>query len=351
MTQDEAHGTSGTHSPDLSQPSVARHGPGATGPGAATKRVGGLPGALAAALFAGLLLVPFVAADYFVVLAIEVLLLALFALSFNLLFGYTGMLSFGQAAYFAIGGYATALLLVRGAPLPLAVVAAVLAAGAAALVFGWLSVRLNEIYFSMLTLAWGMMMFTIIYQWRDVTGGSDGITNLPIRPVFGLPLADFRVFYFAVLGTVAACTWLLWRIVHSPFGQILTAIRENAERIAFAGIDVQRYQLAAFVIAGLFAGVAGALFTPFARIAAPSMAHWTRSAEPVLMTILGGPGSFFGPAVGAAVLIFLRNWVTAQSEYWNFVLGLILLPIVLVFRGGLVGFARDVLLAQRVRRG
>ncbi len=306
------------------------------------------PAAGAVAL-AALALVPVVASDYFVVLATEVLLLSLFALSFNLLFGYTGLLSFGHAAYFAVGGYVTAVLLVRDVALVLAVPIAIASAGLVAFVLGWLSVRLNAIYFAMLTLAWGMMVYTVVFQWREVTGGSDGITNLPIQPVLGLNLADFRVYYGVVLASVGLCTWLLWRVVHSPFGQMLVASRENPERLAFAGIDVRQYQLGAFVIAGLFAGVAGALFSPFARIAAPSLAHWTRSAEPVLMTILGGPGSFWGPIVGAAVFTFLRNWVTAQTEYWNFVLGIILLPMVLVFRGGIVGFAQE--LARRGRRG
>ncbi len=305
--------------------------------------------ALGAVVLVLLVLVPLVGSEYAVVLVTEVLLLGLFALSFNLLFGYTGQLSFGHAAFFATGGYVTAILLVRDAPLLVAVPAAVLAASVVALVLGWLSVRLNAIYFSMLTLAWGMMVYTVVFQWREVTGGSDGITNLPIHPVAGLDLANFRVFYVLVLAVVGLCAWLLWRIVHSPFGQMLIAIRENAERIAFAGIDVHRYQLAAFVVAGLFAGVAGALFSPFARIASPSLAHWTRSSEPVLMTILGGPGSFWGPAVGAGVFIFLRNWVTAQTEFWNFVLGIILLPMVLVFRGGIVGFLGDLL--ARGRRG
>lgn len=309
-------------------------------------RLAGVGRAIVALVVVALLVAPFIASDYFIVLLTEVLLLGLFALSFNLLFGYTGLLSFGQAAYFGIGGYVTAILIIRDVPLALAIPIAVLSAGLAALVFGWLSVRLNEIYFSMLTLAWGMMIYTVVYQWREVTGGSDGLTNLPIRAVLGLDVADFRVFYVLVVAIVGVSTWLLWRIVHSPFGQLLIAIRENPERIAFAGVNVRQYQLAAFVIAGLFAGLAGALFSPFARIAAPSMAHWTRSAEPVLMTILGGPGSFWGPAVGAGVFIFLRNWVTAQTEYWNFVLGLILLPMVLVFRGGIVGFGRD--LARRL---
>ncbi len=296
--------------------------------------------ALAAALV--LAAAPLVSTRYVSVLATEVLLLGLFALSFNLLFGYTGLLSFGHAAYFAVGGYVTALLLVRDWPLPAAALAAVAAATGAALVLGWLSVRRGEIYFSMLTLAWGMMVFTVAFQWRDVTGGSDGITNLPIGAVAGVDVADFRALYLLALVVVAACAWVLWRITRSPFGAILLAIRENPERIAFTGIDVQRYELAAFVTAGCFAGVAGALFTVFARIAAPSMAHWTRSAEPVLMTILGGPGHFLGPLVGAGVFIYLRNFVTAQTEYWNFVLGLILLPMVLVFRGGIVGFLDDV---------
>jgi branched-chain amino acid transport system permease protein len=285
---------------------------------------------------------PVFATQYVSVLATEMLVLGLFALSFNLLFGYTGLLSFGHAAYFAVGGYITALLLVRGWPLVAAVVVAVVAATIAAAALGWLSVRRDEIYFSMLTLAWGMMVFTAAFQWRDVTGGSDGITNLPIGRVAGIDLADFRIFYLVTLAIVSLSAYLLWRITRSPFGAILVATRENAERVAFTGIDVRHHQIAAFVIAGFFAGIAGALFTVFARIAAPSMAHWTRSAEPVLMTILGGSGTFLGPLVGAAVFIYLRDLVTAQTEFWNLVLGLILVPIVLLFRGGIVGFLLDV---------
>jgi branched-chain amino acid transport system permease protein len=285
---------------------------------------------------------PVFATQYVSVLATEMLVLGLFALSFNLLFGYTGLLSFGHAAYFAVGGYITALLLVRGWPLAAAVVVAVVAATIAAAALGWLSVRRDEIYFSMLTLAWGMMVFTAAFQWRDVTGGSDGITNLPIGRVAGIDLADFRIFYLVTLAIVSLSAYLLWRITRSPFGAILVATRENAERVAFTGIDVRHHQIAAFVIAGFFAGIAGALFTVFARIAAPSMAHWTRSAEPVLMTILGGSGTFLGPLVGAAVFIYLRDLVTAQTEFWNLVLGLILVPIVLLFRGGIVGFLLDV---------
>lgn len=303
---------------------------------------------------AALALLPLVVGQYGVVLATEVLLLGLFALSFNLLFGYTGLLSFGHAAYFAVAGYTVAMLLVRDVPILLAIPAGMLAAGLTALLLGYLSVRLNEIYFSMLTLAWGMMVYTIVFQWREVTGGSDGITNLPIPALAVGPavvdLGDFRVFYELTLAVVAVSAWLLWRIVRSPFGQILVAIRENAERIAFAGVDVRRHQLVAFVIAGFFAGVAGALFSPFSRIAAPSMAHWTRSAEPVLMTILGGPGSFLGPLVGSAVFVVLRNWVTAQTEFWNFVLGWILLPMVLVFRGGITGFVVEAMRRRRRAR-
>ncbi len=291
---------------------------------------------------------PLVATQYVAILATEILLLGLFALSFNLLFGYTGLLSFGHAAFFAVGGYGTALLLVRGWPLPAAALVAVCGSVAVALVLGYLSVRLNEIYFAMLTLAWGMMVYTVAFQWRDVTGGSDGISDLPVGKLAGLDLADFRTFYVVTLVVVAVCTWLLWRITRSPFGWTLIAIRENAERIAFTGIDVRRYRLAAFTVAGLFAGVAGVLFTIFSRIAAPSMAHWTRSAEPVLMTILGGPWNFFGPLVGAAVFVYLRNLVTAQTEFWNLVLGLILLPMVLVFRGGMIGFVADRVRSHRV---
>ncbi len=291
---------------------------------------------------ATLLALPLMLPAFQLFLLTEVLIFALFALAVNLMFGYTGLLSFGHAAFFGLAGYVTALLLVRGhwGLLP-ALGAGVLAAGLGAGVIGFLCVRRDEIYFSMLTLALSMTLYTVAFAWRDFTNGSDGITAVrsPELSVAGLTLdlGAREVYYYLVVLSVAGATFLLWRIVRSPFGEVLTALRENRERMAFAGVNVQGQRLAAFVVSGLFAGLAGALFTPFERVASPTMLYWTQSAAPVLMTILGGARTFLGPALGSAIYIYLENLVTSRTQYWNFFFGIVFLALVLGFRGGVLG--------------
>ena len=275
-------------------------------------------------------------------LGTEILISVLFAQAFNLLYGYTGLLSFGQAAFFGIGAYAVAILLrdVTSSALLAMAVAVVLSAAAATLI-GFLCVRRDEIFFSMLTLAFGMMVYTVVFQWRSFTGGSDGLTRFTVSPV-ALPglrvdLGDIAHYYYFTLVVVAAAVGLLWRLVHSPFGQVLLGIRENPQRMAFVGVHVARYRLAAFVVAGALSGLAGALMTPFGHIASPVYAHWTKSAEPVLMTLLGGSRVFLGPAVGAAAFLYLHNLVTQYTDHWEVVLGSILLVLILFFPSGLLG--------------
>jgi branched-chain amino acid transport system permease protein len=305
-----------------------------------------------AAAGAALLTLPLLLPAFQLFLLTEVLLFALFALAVNLLFGYTGLLSFGHAAFFGVGGYISALLLVRAHwALPLAVFAGMAGAALAAAVIGFLCVRRDEIYFSMLTLAFSMALYTIAFAWRGFTNGSDGITAVrsPLLRLPGLTL-DFSspyAYYFLVAAACAGSAYLLWRLIRSPFGEILTALRENRERMAFAGVDVRAQQLAAFVVSGLFAGLAGALYTPLERVASPSILYWTQSAAPVLMTILGGARAFLGPALGAAVYIHLENIVIARTQYWNFFFGIVLLALVLGFRGGILGFLQDFFRARR----
>jgi len=302
-------------------------------------RVQGLLGVL---VLLALILLPSFLPIYFVLLFTEILIMGLFALSFNLLFGYTGLLSFGHAAFFGLGGYAAAFLIRDwGASMALAMLAGVIVAGAAAVLIGYLSVRLDEIYFAMLTLGFGMMFFTLVHQWREVTGGSDGITGFgsPTLKLFGLTLSlghPVHYYYFA-LAVVAGSSYLLWRITRSPFGLLLLSLRENPERAAFLGVDVRRYRWFAFVIAGIFAGLAGSLFSPFDRMASPTMLHWTKSAEPVLMSILGGANLFLGPMVGAAIFFFLEHIITKFTTSWMIFLGAILVLLVIFFPEGILG--------------
>lgn len=283
-------------------------------------------------------LAPLVLPTYFVLLLTEILITGFFAMAFNLLFGFTGLLSFGQAAFFGVGGYMAAFLIRDlGAGMPLALLGGLVIAGVAAAGVGYLSVKLDEIYFAMLTLGFGMMFYTLAHQWREVTGGSDGITGFGIPHLFGLGLGHPVHYYYFVLGVVAIGTWVLWRIVRSPFGLLLLSMRENPERAAFVGVDVRRYRWFAFVISGALCGVAGALFAAFGRIASPVMLHWTKSAEPVLMSILGGANVFLGPMVGAAIFFLLEHIITKFTTTWMIFLGAILVVFVIFFPEGVLG--------------
>ncbi|MDZ7379148.1 MAG: branched-chain amino acid ABC transporter permease [candidate division KSB1 bacterium] len=224
-------------------------------------------------------------AKFWITLLAEVYIWALFAVAFNLLMGYTGMVSFGQAAYLGIGGYTAGLLLkkISGFPFALGLAAAPVAAALAALLIGYCCIRLTHTYFAMLTLAFSMIVYYIAFKWYDFTGGDNGLIGIPV-PAW----VQGTTFYKFVLVVTLISLYLLWRIVHSPFGKTLTAIRENPERAGFVGIHVKRYQLYAFVVAGAFSGLAGALFMLQDRSVYPELAFWTRSTQVLLMSILGG---------------------------------------------------------------
>lgn len=305
----------------------------------------GLVAASLVVLVAALFWLPVYAPYFYLFVATRILLMGLFAASFNLLFGFGGMLSFGHAAFFGAGAYVSALALLHsGWPLIAVLVAAMIVCALLACVIGAFCVRLDEVYFAMLTLAFGMMVYAIVHQWRSVTNGSDGIAGFPLGR-FGLgidlQLADPAVYYRVVLVVVVLAAAVLYRITRSPFGLVLAAIRQNAERVAFCGVDVRRHRLIAFVLAGVFAGLAGALFAPFNRVANPDMVHWTQSAQPVLMTILGGAGYFLGPFAGAAIFVLLETWITTWTDHWMLFLGIVLAVLVLFFRRGILGTALD----------
>ena len=301
--------------------------------------------ALLALVIAGLIAVPWIASYFYVFIFTEILILGLFAASFNLIFGYTGMLSFGHAAFFGIGSYAMALVLIHlELPFVVSLLVSMGVSALLALVIGFFCVRLNEVYFAMLTLAFGMMVFAIAYQWRSVTNGSDGLAGFSLGS-FGLgldlTLGNPAVYYHVVLAIVAIASATLYLICRSSFGMILRAIRQNPERVSFAGLNVRTYRLVAFVIAGSFAGLAGGLIAPFLRVASPELLHWSMSAEPILMAILGGTGYFLGPFIGSAVFILLETWITSFTESWMLVLGIILALMVIFFRKGLLGTVLD----------
>jgi branched-chain amino acid transport system permease protein len=296
-------------------------------------------------VFLVLATVPWIGSRYDTFLAAQIVIDALFAVSLNLLLGTTGLVSFGHVAYFGVGAYVCGILMkTYNLPFVLAFPAAGLGTALFALVSGYFCVRLIKLYFAMLTLAFSQIVWAIVYKWNDVTGGDQGLPEIPYPNLDWMDhvpfLSDLRIgdrFYLLTLALVAVSLAVLHRVVRSPFGRTLTTIRDNPERAAFIGVNVRAYELAAFVVAGSFAGLAGALYGLFSRGVFADYVFWSKSAEVMIMTILGGMGYFWGPPVGAAVLVWLNQAITDYTEYWPFVLGTILLVLLFVFPGGLVG--------------
>jgi branched-chain amino acid transport system permease protein len=312
-----------------------------------------LAAAAGAALTVALLIIPLFG-DYVIWMTANMLILALFAVGFNLLFSFTGLLSFGQAAFFAVGAYVCALILLAVPSLLLGVIAGVVAAGAVALIIGFLCVRHTEIYFAMLTLAFGMMIHSIIWKWRAVTGGDDGLVGVPRAPLeipglFSIDMADLERYYYFVLVMVVLGIFAIWRVVRSSLGLTLQGIRDSDSRVTFIGLSVMKYRLIAFTIAGLASGLAGALMVPLGRSASPAIANWTFSAEPVIATLLGGAFTFAGPIVGSFLFYIIKEIVVIFTGYWMMTLGIIVIALVLGFRGGVVSVIqhRLPLLARR----
>jgi branched-chain amino acid transport system permease protein len=277
-----------------------------------------------------------------VYLTSRVMILSIFALGYNVMFGQTGLLSFGHAAFYAAGAYGLGLFALHVAPHPLlGILVGVAGAVLLAAVIGFFCVRHTEIYFAMLTLAFGMMVFSLIWNMREITGGDDGLVGIVRAPIslglFSIPINKPQAFYFFVLFFLALTVFLIFRIRHSPFGLVLAGIRENHRRVEFAGISLKNYRLGAFVISGGFAGLAGALGTLLERNTDPFSAHWSHSAEPILVTLIGGLQTFAGPIVGSTVYIVLREMIFQYTQNWMFWFGILLLVIIMGFRGGIVG--------------
>ena len=292
-------------------------------------------------LILALLLLPLVGGQYAQYVAIQVLILSLFALGFNILFGYTGLLSFGQAGFYAVGAYGCAKLLLLKPSLLFGVIGGTLLAGAAALVLGVLCIRHTRIYFSMLTLAFGMMIFSMALKWRDFTGGDDGLVGIPRAPLeipglVSVSMASMGRYYYFVLVVSLLAIGIAYRLVHSPLGLTFQGIRDSEGRMAFTGVSVRAYRLIAFVIAGLYAGLAGALLPALENTVTPPVAHWTTSADPVLATLLGGIQAFAGPIVGAFLFFMIKDIIVRFTEYWLIWLGIIVVVLVMGFRGGVV---------------
>ena len=292
------------------------------------------------ALGAGIsaLALPLALSDFWIFIAIEVLAFSLYAVSFNVLLGYGGMLSFGHAAFFGVGGYAAALLVKKaglsaGLAFALLPIVAMAISAVVAAVVGFFSVRRSGIYFAMLTFAFQMLLYTVALKATGLTGGDDGMTGLKPPGMLAQPF----VYYYFALAVVVAALYVLFRLVSSPFGYTLRALRSNARRVQYVGVDVRAHQLATFVITGAFAGLAGAVFALSSGNVVPGWLNWTASATPIVMAVLGGVHTFLGPALGAAVYVVLEVLISGRTEYWPLAMGVIILVLVLLMPTGLTG--------------
>jgi branched-chain amino acid transport system permease protein len=291
-----------------------------------------------------LLAAPFVIDPFQTLTLTYGLVAAIGALGFNLLLGYTGLLSFGHSAFFGGGAYTVAFLVkyLKIASMELFLAGSVLASAILSVLFGYVCVRYTRIFFGILTLSLSQVLWSLAFKFFWVTGGTDGL-RVPTPKLLGTePTGDKMDFlahryYYYVLAVFALCTLLMWVIVNSPFGKALQAIRDNETRAEFIGIRIRRYRLIAFVISGIFTGVAGALWAPLNGLASPDILVWTFSGEIVFMTVLGGFRTFVGPIVGAVAFTYLKTYAVGFTVYWQLLLGTVLVVLVLALPTGIMG--------------
>ena len=275
-------------------------------------------------------------------LAVNILIYGLFAMGFNLIYGYAGMLSFGHAALFGLGAYGCGVPIAKfGFPWYAALPLGVIVAGVGSVVIGWFATRSRGIYFAMVTLALSQIVYYLVFQSISLTGGEDGLrgVNVPSVDVFGIEigLLDPTTKYYLVLVPVAVAIWLFSRILASPFGAVLEALRENETRAAACGYDVNRTRWFAFVLSGLFCGLAGALYAIHLSVVPIETLHYFTSAVVLMMTLLGGMGTFFGPFIGALVYLLLQDVVSVVTVHWQLVVGLLFVVLILFFPRGIWG--------------
>jgi branched-chain amino acid transport system permease protein len=292
-----------------------------------------------------LVVLPFVPVIGYPFFLMKVLCFALFACAFNLMLGYGGLLSFGHAAYFGFASYVSAYVAKHWGLTPeLSILLGTASAAVLGLAFGSLAIRRQGIYFAMITLALAQMVYFFSLQTPRFTGGEDGIQAVPRNKLFGLiPLGTDLTTYYLVAAIFILGVLLIYRIIHSPFGQVLKAIRDNEARATSLGYRVNQYKLAVFVLSATLAGLAGSTKAIAVQLASLTDVHWSMSGEVVLMTLVGGMGTVFGPIVGAAVIISMQNFLAGLGAWVTVVQGVIFVVCVLVFREGIVGVIGKIL--------
>lgn len=308
-----------------------------------------------AAIFIAIAILPFVLKNRFYLSLInEMMIFGLLAMSLDVLLGYTGLLSFMHNAYLGIGAYIVGLFLIHVSPtsLWLACLVGVIATSMIALPVGWVQVRTGGLAFALLTLAFGMMFFTIVWKWYSLTGGDDGLMGVPSPEVhlFGWHLGntgDPAVMYLLTLFMVSSCYVLTRRIINSPFGAVLEAIRENEERASFVGINVRKYKLYGWMLACILAGISGALFILYKGYIGPTTMSAFAGAGILMMVLLGGMGTLWGPLVGSAIFIYIQDYISTMTEHWEIYLGLVVIFLVLFMPKGFVGLGNYLKLLRK----
>ncbi|MFC7156975.1 branched-chain amino acid ABC transporter permease [Halomarina halobia] len=292
-------------------------------------------------VFGILVALPFIATPF---LSTEIVVMGIFAMGYNIILGYGGELSFGHAAFFGLGAYATVLIVEHAVQnLYLAILSSVVIVTVVSVVFGYLSLRRRGIYFAMITLALAQMTYTIVFQWSGLTGGSNGLSlptsEAPLGPL--TPLQNDLHFYAVVSVVFLVLFVAISRVVSSPFGRTLKAIRESEERALHLGYDVNNYLWLAFAMSGAISGFAGALYAVLFIFISPNLLFWTMSGEVVLMAIMGGLGTLIGPLVGAAVFILLSDTFAQITQNWQVLFGIVIIAVVLLAPEGIVGLAKS----------
>jgi len=289
-----------------------------------------------------MLVFPFVLPDYTRTLIAEIFIFAIFAMSLDILVGYTGLMSLGHAAFFGLGAYTVAILgVLFGGNAWLGVAAGVTIAAAGAAVIGFFCVRTSGIPFLMLTLAFSQLVFSAALKWRNLTGGSDGLAIFEKPSFLGWALSDSLAMYFMALAFFLLCYWGLRRLINAPLGHIFVGIRENEPRMLAIGYATSTYKVLSFTIAGALAGLAGGLYAIFNGFISPDAVYWTASGDILIMVMLGGAGTLTGPVIGTAIFMLMKNLVSSYSEHWMLIIGVVFISCVMFFPGGIWGTLRQ----------
>ena len=280
--------------------------------------------------------------NYVTGLIAEILIFAIFAMTLDLLIGYTGLMSFGHAAFFGVSAYTVVILGVHlGLSGWIGFAAGIVVAAVTAFVIGFFAIRVSGIPFLMITMAFAQLLMSVSVKWRSVTGGTDGLSGFHRPTLFGLSLEHRPTEYYVVAVGFLVVLFLLRKLIASPLGSIFIGIKENEQRMQAAGYPVQRFKLLAFTIAGAFAGVGGGLYALHNAFVSSDILHWSLSGDAIIMVILGGTGTIIGPAIGAAAFLLLKNVVSSYTDYWLLWVGTIFILCVMFLPQGLWGFVRD----------